>query len=229
MKSEKIRDVSILLAEDEDELREMLQEYLQLFFNRVYTAASGDEAYDIYKQKKPNIILTDISMPNLDGLEMISKIRESDKETRIIVMSAHSEQEKLLLAIKLHLESYLIKPIKTDKLKTTLLDIVAQIRASVRRTYVTESVFWDHDTNTLWENSKEIKLRKMENMLLKLLFSKPNEIASTKEIFEYLHEEKGEKEFSVHAVTSLMKRLRTKLPEGVIHNIYGSGYKIIPL
>lgn len=229
MKSEKIRDVSILLAEDEHELREMLQEYLQLFFNRVYTAASGDEAYDIYKQKKPNIILTDISMPNLDGLEMISKIRESDKETRIIVMSAHSEQEKLLLAIKLHLESYLIKPIKTDKLKTTLLDIVSQIRAAVHRTYVTETIFWDHDTNTLWENSKEIKLRKMENMLLKLLFSKPNEIASTKEIFEYLHEEKGEKEFSVHAVTSLMKRLRTKLPEGVIHNIYGSGYKIIPL
>lgn len=229
MKGEKIRDVSILLAEDEKELREMLQEYLQLFFSRVYAAASGDEAYDIYKQKKPNIILTDISMPRLDGLEMIGKIRESDKETRIIVMSAHSEQEKLLLAIKLHLESYLIKPIKTDKLKTTLLDIVAQIRASVRRTYVTETIFWDYDTNTLWENSKEIKLRKMENMLLRLLFCKPNEIASTKEIFEYLHEEKGEKEFSVHAVTSLMKRLRTKLPEGVIHNIYGSGYKIIPL
>jgi len=229
MKGEKIRDVSILLAEDEKELREMLQEYLQLFFSRVYAAASGDEAYDIYKQKKPNIILTDISMPRLDGLEMIGKIRESDKETRIIVMSAHSEQEKLLLAIKLHLESYLIKPIKTDKLKTTLLDIVAQIRASVRRTYVTETIFWDYDTNTLWENSKEIKLRKMENMLLRLLFCKPNEIASTKEIFEYLHEEKGEKEFSVHAVTSLMKRLRTKLPDGVIHNIYGSGYKIIPV
>lgn len=229
MKSDKIRDISILLAEDEDELREMLQEYLQLFFNRVYSAASGDEAYDIYKQKKPNIILTDISMPHLDGLEMIGKIRESDKETRIIVMSAHSEQEKLLLAIKLHLESYLVKPIKTDKLKTTLLDIVAQIRAAVRRTYATETIFWDHDTNTLWENSKEVELRKMENMLLKLLFSKPNEIASTKEIFEYLHEEKEDKEFSVHAVTSLMKRLRTKLPEGVIHNIYGSGYKIIPL
>ncbi len=229
MKSEKIKDVSILLAEDESELREMLQEYLQLFFSRVYSAASGDEAYDIYKQKKPNIILTDISMPNLDGLEMIGKIRESDKETRIIVMSAHSEQEKLLLAIKLHLESYLIKPIKTDKLKTILLDIVTQIRAAVRRTYVTETIFWDHDTNTLWENAKEIKLRKMENMLLKLLFCKPNEIASTKEIFEYLHEEKREKEFSVHAVTSLMKRLRSKLPDGVIHNIYGSGYKIISI
>lgn len=229
MKSDKIRDISLLLAEDEDELREMLQEYLQLFFSRVYTAATGDQAYDIYKQKKPNIILTDISMPNLDGLEMISKIREQDKETKIIVISAHSEQEKLLLAIKLHLESYLIKPIKTEKLKTTLLDIVAQIRANKHRTYVTDSIFWDHETNTLWHDSQEIQLRKMENMLLKLLFSKPNEIASTKEIFEYLHKEKNQNEFSVHAITSLMKRLRAKLPEGVIHNIYGAGYKIVAL
>lgn len=229
MKIEKIRDISILLAEDEADLRELLQEYLQLFFSRVYTAASGDEAYDIYKQKKPDIILTDISMPNLDGLEMISKIREDDKETKIIVMSAHSEQEKLLLAIKLHLESYLIKPIKTEKLKTILLDIVKQLREKTHRTFVTDSIFWDHGTNTLWGDSKEIKLRKMESLLLNLLFSKPNEIFSAKDIFDYLHVAKDDKEFSVHAVTSLMKRLRAKLPNDVIHNIYGSGYKVIPI
>lgn len=229
MSTEKIRDISILLVEDEEELRELLHEYLQLFFNRVYTAASGDEAYDIYMQKRPNIILTDISMPKLDGLEMISKIRERDKETKIIVMSAHSEQEKLLLAIKLHLESYLVKPIKTEKLKSILLDIVKNIREKSRRTYVEENIYWEHDSSTLWEDSKEIKLRKMESMLLKLLFSKPNEIFSTKEIFDYLHVEKNTKEFSVHAVTSLMKRLRAKLPSEIIHNIYGSGYKIIPI
>lgn len=229
MKIEKIRDISILLAEDEADLRELLQEYLQLFFSRVYTAASGDEAYDIYKQKKPDIILTDISMPNLDGLEMISKIREDDKETKIIVMSAHSEQEKLLLAIKLHLESYLIKPIKTEKLKTILLDIVKQLRERTHRTFVTDSIFWDHSTNTLWGDSKEIKLRRMESLLLNLLFSKPNEIFSAKDIFDYLHVSKDDKEFSVHAVTSLMKRLRAKLPNEVIHNIYGSGYKVIPI
>jgi len=229
MKIEKIRDISILLAEDESELRELLHEYLQLFFSRVYAAASGDEAYDIYKQKKPDIIITDISMPKLDGLEMISNIRENDKETKIIVMSAHSEQEKLLLAIKLNLESYLIKPIKTETLKTILLDIVKDVREKSHRTYVGENIYWEHETNTLWGNSKEIKLRKMESMLLKLLFSKPNDIFSTKEIFDHLHETKSDKEFSVHAVTSLMKRLRAKLPNEVIHNIYGSGYKVIPI
>ncbi|MCK9472741.1 response regulator transcription factor [Sulfurimonas sp.] len=229
MKVEKIKDMSILLAEDETELRETLSEYLQIFFSRVYTAACGNEAYDIYKQKRPEIILTDINMPNLDGLDMIAKIRKDDKETRIIVMSAHSDQEKLLSAIKLHLETYLIKPIKTDALKNILLGTVNLIRKTTNKIYISETIFWDYDTDTLWKNNKEIKLRKMETLLLKLLFSEPNHCFSGKDIFISLHEEKKEKEFSSHAITSLMKRIRTKLPEGVIHNIYGSGYKVIPV
>jgi len=229
MNIEKIKDISILLAEDETELRESLYEYLQIFFNRIYTAECGNKAYDIYKQKRPHIILTDINMPNLDGLDMIAKIRKDDKDTKIIVMSAHSEQEKLLHAIKLHLETYLIKPIKMDVLKKVLLETVEIIRKTTNRTYVTDSIYWDNSASTLWHNFKEIKLRKMENLLLKLLFSQPNRCFSAKDIFEHLHEEKNNKEFSTHAITSLMKRIRTKLPEDIIQNIYGSGYKIVSI
>ena len=227
MANDKIRDISILVAEDEIELLEFIKEYLEIFFHRVYTASCGKEAYDIYKQKRPNIILTDINMPNLDGLSMISKIRKNDNETKIIVMSAHSEQDKLLHAIKLHLETYLIKPIKTDLLKEVLFKTVATIRETEKRIYVNDLIYWDKDTNTLWHNSQEIKLRHKENLLLKLLFSKPNQSFSSKEIFEYLNRGNKTKEFSTHSVTSLMKRLRTKIPDEIIHNIYGSGYKIV--
>lgn len=229
MKNEKIRDISILVAEDEIELLESISEYIEIFFNRVYTASCGKEAYDIYMQKRPNIILTDINMPNLDGLEMISKIRENDTETKIIVMSAHSEQDKLLRAVKLHLESYLIKPIKTDVLKDLLFKTVELIRNTNKRIYVSEFIYWDTTTDTLWQNSQEIKLRNKEKLLLKLLFSKPNQSFSSREIFEYLNDGKEKKEFSVYAITSLMKRLRVKIPDEVIHNIYGSGYKIVTL
>lgn len=227
MINDKIRDVSVLVAEDEIELLESISEYLEIFFHRVYTASCGKEAYDIYKYKKPNIILTDINMPNLDGLSLISKIRENDSVTKIIVMSAHSEQDKLLRAIKLHLETYLIKPIKTDLLKDILFKTVELIRDTEKRIYVNEFIYWDKDSDTLWQNSQEIKLRNKESLLLKLLFSKPNQSFSSKEIFRYLNSNKEEKEFSAHSITSLMKRLRTKIPDEVIHNIYGSGYKII--
>ena len=227
MANDKIRDISILVAEDEIELLEFIKEYLEIFFHRVYTASCGETAYDIYQQKRPSIILTDINMPNLDGLSMISKIRETDNETRIIVMSAHSEQDKLLHAIKLHLETYLIKPIKADLLKEVLFKTVDTIRATEKRIYVNELIYWDKDTDTLWENSQEVKLRNKENLLLKLLFSKPNQSFSSKEIFEYLNNGKENKEFSAHSITSLMKRLRTKISDEIIHNIYGSGYKII--
>lgn len=225
MNIEKIRDISILLAEDESELRDSLCEYLHIFFHRVYTAECGIKAYDIYQQKRPNIILTDISMPNLDGLSMIAKIRANDRDTKIIVMSAHSEQDKLLQAIKLHLEAYLIKPIKMDALKKILFETVDLIRRTTSRLYATENIYWDSSTNTLWYNAKEIKLRKMENLLLKLLFSESKRCFSSKEIFDYLHEGKESSEFSSHAITSLMKRIRTKLPEDIIQNVYGLGYR----
>ena len=229
MQIDKIRDISILIAEDELELLESIKEYLEIFFNRVYTASCGNEAYDIYLHKRPNIILTDINMPNLDGLSLISKIREEDNETKIIVMSAHSDQEKLLRAIKLHLETYLIKPIKNDDLKKVLVDTVCLIRDTEKRIYVSDAVYWDKDTDKLIQNNKEILLRNKENLLLKLLFSKPNHSFSAEEIFKYLQDDKEEKKFSSHSITSLMKRLRTKIPDEVIHNIYGSGYKIIPV
>ncbi len=226
MITDKIRDISILVVEDEAELREYIVEYLEIFFNRVYSAEDGKKALDIYNQKLPNIILTDINMPNLDGLALISKIRESDNETKIIIMSAHSEQEKLLEAIKLHLETYLIKPIKTDILKKTVMDSVELIRKTNRRICLSEALHWDKNNNTLFFNQKEVKLVKNEQEIMKLLLSKPNYTFSPQEIFDYLWHRDEKKEFSNSAITSLMKRLRIKLPEDVVLNIYGAGYKI---
>ncbi|QOY52270.1 response regulator transcription factor [Candidatus Sulfurimonas baltica] len=229
MKIDKIRDVSIMLAEDEEELRESTVEYLQMFFTRVYSAACGKMAYEIYNEKRPNIILTDINMPNLDGLSLISKIRQKDKETKIIIMSAHSDQEKLLHAVKLHLETYLIKPIKSDILKKVLFDTVEQIRVTTRRIYFGSNIYWDSETCTFWENNAEIQLRKKETMLLKLLCSKQSHNFSSEDIFYYLHPSANENEFSNDAVTSLVKRIRSKLPKNIIKTVYGSGYKIVPI
>jgi len=221
-----IEDISILIAEDEEELREYLSEYLQIFFKNVFVAKCGEEAYSLYKEKHPDIILTDINMPNLDGLNLISKIRENDTNTKIIIMSAHSEQEKLLRAIELNLITYLIKPIKTDILKKVLLEIVEVVRKSTKRIYINGTTYWNKQTLSLWNNEKEIILKEKESQLIQLLCSKINHPFSSKDIFQHLYAQTT-KEFSEYAITSFIKRLRLKLPTDIIQNEYGSGYKIV--
>jgi len=227
MKNKKIKDISILLAEDETELRDYLVEYLQLFFVKVYWAKDGQDAYMIYLDKHPDIIITDINMPIMDGLSLISKIRQRDKDTKVVVMSAHSEEEKLLRAVELHLETYLIKPIKTDKLKSVLFESVESLRKQSKRIYIQQSVYWNNTSDTLWENGEQVLLKARETLLLKLLCSKVNQAVTAESIFYTIYKDNEEKEFSGDSVTSLMKRVRSKLPKDVIKNVYGAGYKII--
>lgn len=218
-------NVSILVAEDEEELREFLIEYLQLFFKNVYSAKCGQEAYQIYLEKNPDIILSDINMPNLDGLSMISKIREQDLKTKIIIMSAHSDKDKLLHAVELHLVTYLIKPIKIETLKQVLFDTVDNIKTSSDKVYLGSDMYWNKIENRLYLNADHIVLKERESMLIELLCSNINQAFSNEDIFHHLYAN-SDKEYSEYAITSLIKRLRSKLPTNIIQNEYGSGYKI---
>ncbi len=229
MQDEMVKDISILLVEDEIELSEYLLEYLQLFFVKVYHAKDGQEAYKIYLDKHPDIILTDINMPLMDGLTLVSKIRERDSDTKIIIMSAHSEEEKLLRAVELHLETYLIKPIKVDILKKILFSSVESLRKLSKRVYMKTNVYWDNANDTLWQDGEQVLLKARETLLLKLLCSKANQSVSAESIFYAIYKDNPTKEFSSDSVTSLMKRVRTKLPKDVILNIYGAGYKIVSI
>lgn len=221
-----IDDISILIVEDETQLREYLEEYLKIFFKKVYVAKCGNEGYSRYVEKKPDIIISDINMPNLNGLEMVKRIRQRDEETEIIIISAHSEEQKLLQAIELKLVTYLIKPINSLKLKELLFRLVKKLRSSKKRLYFSNNIFWDKSSYTLWDTEKQISLKEKERMLFRLLCSKSNHAFTAEAIFYYIYKDSN-KEFSEYAVTSFIKRLRVKLPDNLIQNEYGIGYKIV--
>ncbi len=220
----KIEHISVLIAEDEKELREYFVEYLQIFFTTVYQASCGREALEIYKVKKPDIIVADINMPNLDGLSMIETIREHDKLTKVIIATAHSEKEKLLKAIELHLVRYLIKPINSDTLKELLFSLVEEIESEKSSVLLKEGFVWDKKHQTLQHNGENVHLTKREQRLLNLMLNKPNRSISNEDIYYTVYEDQPDKEFSIHALTSLIKRLRTKLPHNTITSNYGVGY-----
>ena len=113
----KQNDYTILYAEDEDGVRKNIAKSLRYKCKNVIEAVDGEEAYNLYKEKKPDIIITDIQMPKMNGLELIKKIREIDTTIPIVVLSAHTEKEKLLQAIKFNLIDYVVKPISRSCLR----------------------------------------------------------------------------------------------------------------
>lgn len=221
---EKIEDIVILIAEDEERLRNSMVEYLQLFFAHVHATEDGLSAYRHYRDLHPDILIADIHMPHLDGLTLIKKIRTHDKRTRIIITTAHSDKEKLLQAIELNLVKYLIKPVQSDTLKSLLFSLVDEIHRESGTIPLKEGYSWQERTGKLFAKEKEVPLSAKERKALALLIEKRGETVSSYDIYNHLYEDQPERDYSGYAITSLIKRLRQKLPKGTIRSIYGTGY-----
>ncbi|WP_375725027.1 response regulator [Arcobacter sp. KX21116] len=117
-----LKNITVLYAEDESIIQEGITETLNLFGINVICAQNGQEGLSIFKSsnKKIDLILTDIKMPKLDGLGMIEKIREIDKDIPIVITTAHHETSFLLQSIELNIDAYVLKPIDIYKLKENL-------------------------------------------------------------------------------------------------------------
>ena len=117
-------DISVLFVEDEELLRAIYERILDKFVNKLYIAENGKEGLELYKKYHPDLIITDIMMPVMDGLEMVGHIRKNDNDIRLVILSAYGEAEYFMDAIKIGVNSFLLKPVETKKL-TSLVEELA--------------------------------------------------------------------------------------------------------
>ncbi len=134
-----LKQISVLYIEDEPVIREQFASLLRRRVHEVFTAENGEEGLQAFKEKKPDLIITDILMPVMDGLSMSQKIKDIQPDMPIIVTSAHSETHWLIDAIESGIDHYLIKPIKPDALQQVLLKSARAIEAA-RKNTIAETV-----------------------------------------------------------------------------------------
>jgi len=120
MGRELLKQINLLYVEDDDPIRSVLSRGLERKVNKLYVAADGEEGYKHYLKYRPDIIVTDIKMPKMSGLEMSKLIRMENKHIPIIVTSAHSESVNFLEAIEMGVSNYLLKPIDKEILLNML-------------------------------------------------------------------------------------------------------------
>lgn len=113
-------DMTILYVEDDENIREQLTTILKRRFKTVLTAEHGEEGLRVFGREKPDLILTDIQMPVMDGLEMTAKIREVDADIPIVVLTAFNESHYLSKAIELQVDRFIHKPLQREELLSAL-------------------------------------------------------------------------------------------------------------
>jgi DNA-binding response OmpR family regulator len=219
---------SILFIEDEAAIRQNYTQYLKMFFQAVYEAKDGEEGYRLYKEKKPDILIVDIYLPKLSGIELLQKIRKNDHQTKAIMLTAHTDTELLLEAASLKLVKYLKKPVSRTQLQNTLLQTVEELkRFSVQAIEVVrlnEQYSWYMKQKKLMHFNNEVSLTPKERDFLQLLCSCEGKTFTYEEISEHVwgYDETG----SVDSIKTLVKKLRKKLPQDIIKNVFATGFKI---
>lgn len=216
----KLSAFSVLYVEDEEGIRNNIEEILKHLFKEVISAKNASEAYLKYIQNKPDLIITDIKMGNETGIDLLKKIRETDSKTRIIITSAHTDLSYLLVATELHLIKYIVKPITNDKLMEALEAFVKSYDDN--KIYnLNENWVFDSSKSIVSNPNEEFVLTKKEAAFLKLLITK-NRIITYQELENSIWDD--DSIITSNAMRLFIKNLRKKLPENFLKNMQGIGY-----
>jgi DNA-binding response OmpR family regulator len=219
---------SVLYVEDEKDIRANYVNYLTRHFEKVFEAADGQEGYDKYVKYRPDIMIVDINLPKLNGLDLIRKVRKDNHSTKVIMLTAHSEIKYLLEATEFKLTKYLVKPVTRSELKDALtlaMDELSNFETRSKKTIIMKDGFyWDIQREELFNNNSCTILTNKERSVLSLLFSSLNRVFTYDDIiFHVWYEEDNDK---VDALKTIIKNLRKKLPKDTIKNVFATGYKI---
>jgi len=148
---QKGKNQSILIVEDSKLLQKQIYTFLNKFFKNVYQAFDGEEGVKKYKELHPDIVLTDLSMPKKNGLDMIREIKFIKQDVKIIILSAHNEEEILMDIIKLNIKNFLLKPLNID----SFIDILISTFENESVNKYTECL---HDLEILFSQKGHVQL-----------------------------------------------------------------------
>ena len=223
----------ILLVDDENDILEFVTYNLQKEGFKVYTANNGTEAVRLAEEVMPHLILLDVMMPEMDGIETCQVIRSNPKLKNILVafLTARGEDYSQIAGFDAGGDDYISKPIKPKVLVSRIKALLKRhdfIRNTIDDSNAQESVggiFMDRDRFLVVKDGEDLVLPKKEFELLALLHSKPNKVFTREEIFSSIWGDNiivGDRTIDVH-----IRKLREKIGDDFIKTIKGVGYKFV--
>ncbi|MDB4709602.1 response regulator transcription factor [Flavobacteriaceae bacterium] len=223
------RDVKILLVDDEPDILEIVGYNLKNEGYQVYTANNGLEALKSAKKITPNLILLDIMMPEMDGIETCEKIRaiKSLENTLIAFLTARNEDYSQVAGFDAGADDYITKPIKPKVLISKVKSLLRRLKAESQEDSSVKigNITINRDEYLIFKGDKKIFLPRKEFELFSLLTSKPGKVFKRETILDSVWGNEvvvGGRTIDVH-----IRKLREKIGDNHFKTIKGVGYKFV--
>ncbi len=223
MRNKILKKLKILLVEDEEKLATLLKDAIGDNFHSFTIVYDGEEGLEMFSNITPDIVITDITMPKMTGLEMAKKIKKLNANVPIIILSAFSDTDKFLDAIDIGVVKYLIKPFDPDELLEYISSISENFESKVIE--LEEDFSFNLTTKSLYKNARFVSLTKKENTFIQLLLQN---IDGKRNVSDETIKSKlwiGE-DVSDERLRTFIRRLRAKTSKNLILNFKGEGYQI---
>ena len=204
-----LREMTVLLAEDDEEARVPLARTLGMFFSRVLEAGDGNRAQALFAAQPVHLAILDITMPGPSGLEVAARIRESDPDLPVLILTGHSEPAFMRHAVQLRLMDYLIKPVELDALLAALVRCVEGMRSrDLLGVRLVGGVVFNPVTGVALVRGHAVQLTSKERMFLNFLLRRRGNLVDA---YRICLEMVPDEELSLDALRNLVSRLRAKI------------------
>ena len=223
-------DIKILCVDDEPDILEILKYNLSNEGYNISTAADGKSAIEMAYNISPNLIIMDVMMPNMDGIEACEKLRSDDKfnDTIIMFLTARGEDYSHVAAYDAGADDYVTKPVKPKVLVSKVKGLLRRLKKVIAKD-INEIVFddikIDREKYKVYISDKVLNLPRKEFELLYLLASKPDKVYKREKIMETVWGSEvivGDRTIDVH-----IRKLREKVGDKYFKTVKGVGYKFV--
>jgi len=214
-----LKNKNVLYIEDELDVLENISSILEQFFNQFFATSNAEDALEVFYDNDIDILIVDIELPMMSGIDFIKQIRKTHKDIPIIIISAYTKTDYLLESIELKLEQYIVKPFTTQKIHK-LLDYLNHLYMDDDSIEIVDGVVFSKLNGTISYDNQTHNLTPREFKIVEIL-------SHTKAIsYDELSSLWEDEAPSSNAIRSYIKHLRKKLPDGLLQNHSGFGYVI---
>lgn len=218
----------ILVVDDNKNTRQLMQAVLEAENYKVYTAVDGQDALDVMDQQHIDLVLLDVMMPNMDGIEFTKLLREMDNDLPILMVSAKQLPQDRKLGFRAGTDDYMTKPVDEEEMLLRITALLRRAKIAAERKIHIGDVTLDYDNLIVSRGDEIHTLPQKEFQLLYLLLSSPNKIYTRIQLMDEIWG--VESDTGWETVTVHVARLRKRFgdwPEFEIESIRGLGYRAV--